>query len=73
MGARIDKLFLFLAACFLLLHFAVSLLLWSLKLNLNLNGYIKMTWWKFLTDGLQQYALSFMLFWTLFYGLVYLY
>ena len=61
------------AVCFLLLHFVVSLLIWSLKLSFNLNTFIKMTWWQYLTDGLQQYALSFTLFWTLFYGLVYLY
>ncbi|CAB9525969.1 Rab5-interacting protein (Rab5ip) [Seminavis robusta] len=60
-------------AFFLVVHFAISLIIWALKMNFNLKGYVKFTWWEYLMGGLQQYALSFTLFWTLFYGLVYLY
>jgi len=60
-------------ASFVFLHVSVCVLIWSLKMNFRLNAYTKMTWWTYLTGGLQQYALSFTLFWTLFYGLVYLY
>ena len=59
--------------CFLFLHTAICVLIWSIKMDFNLKSYTKMSWWTYWSGNLQQYALSFTLFWTLFYGLVYLY
>ena len=42
-------------------------------MNFKLQAYTKQTWFAYLTTSLQPTALSFTLFWTLFYGLVYLY
>jgi hypothetical protein len=59
-------------ACFVALHFLVLILMWSLKMNFQLWAYTRQSWWSYASASLQQSALSFTLFWTLFYGLVYL-
>mmetsp|Transcript_4086 Transcript_4086/g.8755 ORF Transcript_4086/g.8755 Transcript_4086/m.8755 type:complete len:128 (-) Transcript_4086:1021-1404(-) len=59
--------------CFLLWHVLVCTAIVVFKMNGNLAIYTKQSWFVYLTGGLQSYALSFTLFWTLFYGLVYLY
>jgi len=59
-------------ACFLVLHLVVTLALLS-KMNFRLKSYSQKNIIAFLTNDLQSCALSFMLFWTLFYGLVYLF
>mmetsp|Transcript_18076 Transcript_18076/g.43751 ORF Transcript_18076/g.43751 Transcript_18076/m.43751 type:complete len:127 (-) Transcript_18076:72-452(-) len=59
--------------CFLALHVLVLLIIWSTKLNFQLHSYTRQSWWSYITVNIQQSALSFTLFWTLFYGLVYLY
>ena len=64
---------LFSSACFLILHVLVSLAIWAIKMNFNLKAYTMQSWFNFLTTSMQQTGLSFTLFWTLFYGLVYLY
>mmetsp|Transcript_124245 Transcript_124245/g.359305 ORF Transcript_124245/g.359305 Transcript_124245/m.359305 type:complete len:123 (-) Transcript_124245:31-399(-) len=60
-------------ACFLVLHLFVLILVCGLKMNFRLYSHTRQNWWTYLTFNLQQSALSFTLFWTLFYGLVYLY
>mmetsp|Transcript_32925 Transcript_32925/g.93609 ORF Transcript_32925/g.93609 Transcript_32925/m.93609 type:complete len:124 (+) Transcript_32925:95-466(+) len=60
-------------ACFVLLHVFVLTLVCGLKMDFKLHSYTRQNWWSYLTANLQQCALSFTLFWTLFYGLVYLY
>jgi hypothetical protein len=42
-------------------------------MNFKLDAYTKQTWYTYLTTSIQPTGLSFTLFWTLFYGLVYLY
>lgn len=60
--------------CFTILHLLVSFAIWSYKMNFNLRAYTQLSWFKYLiTIPLQPTALSFTLFWTLFYGLVFLY
>jgi hypothetical protein len=59
--------------CFLSLHVFVCFAIWAWKMNFDLDGYTKQSWPKFLTMDIQPTGLSFTLFWTLFYGLVYLY
>lgn len=59
--------------CFLLAHVFVMVTIWAWKMNFDLNGHTKQSWMGYLTTGIQNTALSFTLFWTLFYGLVYLY
>jgi hypothetical protein len=59
--------------CFLSLHLLVCITIWAWKMNFDLDGYTKKTWVKYLTTDIQPTGLSFTLFWTLFYGLVYLY
>ena len=60
--------------CFTILHLLISFAIWSYKLNCNLRAYTQLSWFKYLiTVPLQPTALSFTLFWTLFYGLVFLY
>lgn len=58
---------------FIILHTFVALVLYALKMNFNLKSYLNFSWYTYLTFNIQQHALSFTLFWTLFYGLVYLY
>mmetsp|Transcript_3856 Transcript_3856/g.5571 ORF Transcript_3856/g.5571 Transcript_3856/m.5571 type:complete len:126 (+) Transcript_3856:203-580(+) len=60
-------------ACFILLHVFVALCIWASKMNFNLKAYTRQSWMGYLTTNIQQCGLSFMLFWTLFYGLVYLF
>lgn len=59
--------------CFVILHVLVLFLICGLKMEFKLYSYTRQRWWTYLTANLQQSALSFTLFWTLFYGLVYLY
>eukprot|EP00543_Licmophora_paradoxa_P015736 CAMPEP_0202474602 /NCGR_PEP_ID=MMETSP1360-20130828/92471_1 /ASSEMBLY_ACC=CAM_ASM_000848 /TAXON_ID=515479 /ORGANISM="Licmophora paradoxa, Strain CCMP2313" /LENGTH=125 /DNA_ID=CAMNT_0049101739 /DNA_START=205 /DNA_END=582 /DNA_ORIENTATION=- len=59
--------------CFIILHLTILLSIAAFKMNFNLAAFTKQSWMGFMTTNLQQSALSFMLFWTLFYGLVYLY
>eukprot|EP00934_Nitzschia_sp_Nitz4_P004359 Nitzschia sp. Nitz4//scaffold21_size171442//165220//165669//NITZ4_002195-RA/size171442-augustus-gene-0.196-mRNA-1//1//CDS//3329542513//4349//frame0 len=58
---------------FAALYLAVLIVMWAVKMNFNLHGYTRQSWWTYATANTQQSALSFTLFWTLFYGLVYLY
>mmetsp|Transcript_5119 Transcript_5119/g.12229 ORF Transcript_5119/g.12229 Transcript_5119/m.12229 type:complete len:122 (-) Transcript_5119:195-560(-) len=60
-------------ACFLILHLTVMTIIWATKLNCQLKSYTRQSIWSYATANVQQSGLSFMLFWTLFYGLVYLY
>jgi hypothetical protein len=59
--------------CFLVLHVFVALSIWALKMNFDLKAYTRQSLVAYITTNLQQCALSFTLFWTLFYGLVYLF
>lgn len=59
--------------CFILLHVLVAVFMWAFKMNMDLKTHTRQSWIGYLTTNLQPSALSFMLFWTLFYGLVYLY
>ncbi len=59
-------------ACFILLHFIISISILT-KMRFDLNSYTRETFIGFLTADLQPFALSYTLFWTLFYGLVYLF
>ena len=59
--------------CFLVLHISVNLSLLAFKMNFDLQAYSRESMFTFLTADLQKCAMSFMLFWTLFYGLVYLF
>jgi hypothetical protein len=59
--------------CFISLHLFVCITIWAWKMNFDLDGYTKKTWVKYLSTDIQPTGLSFTLFWTLFYGLVYLY
>jgi len=59
--------------CFLALHLITSISMWAFKMSFDLKSYTRQTWSAYLLTNFQQCALSFMLFWTLFYGLVYLY
>lgn len=61
------------AACFFLLHLTTCLAVWGWKMKFCLSVYTRQSWFSYLTASLQPTALSFTLFWTLFYGLVYLY
>lgn len=42
-------------------------------MNFDLQAYTKLSWFRYLTAPIQPVGLSFTLFWTLFYGLVFLY
>jgi hypothetical protein len=55
------------------LHVLVLALLWAFKMNFQLKSYTQQSAWSYLTANIEQSGLSFTLFWTLFYGLVYLY
>lgn len=59
--------------CFLVLHIVVNISLLGVKMNFELHTYTRESIFAFLTADLQKCAMSFMLFWTLFYGLVYLF
>mmetsp|Transcript_8964 Transcript_8964/g.14383 ORF Transcript_8964/g.14383 Transcript_8964/m.14383 type:complete len:123 (+) Transcript_8964:95-463(+) len=59
--------------CFVILHVLVLTLIWGLKMNFQLYSYTRQSAWSYFTANMQQSGLSFTLFWTLFYGLVYLY
>jgi hypothetical protein len=64
------------AACFLILHIVVSFSILAAKMNFRLHSYTiskSESIISFLLTDLQKCALSFMLFWTLFFGLVYLF
>mmetsp|Transcript_1981 Transcript_1981/g.2473 ORF Transcript_1981/g.2473 Transcript_1981/m.2473 type:complete len:128 (+) Transcript_1981:265-648(+) len=58
--------------CFFVLHLAVSLSL-LMKMKFDLKSYSRESMISFMMADLQKNGLSFMLFWTLFYGLVYLF
>mmetsp|Transcript_6345 Transcript_6345/g.14086 ORF Transcript_6345/g.14086 Transcript_6345/m.14086 type:complete len:130 (-) Transcript_6345:178-567(-) len=60
-------------ACFIVLHLTVSLSILSFKMKFDLHSYSRESMIAFLLAGFQQCAMSFMLFWTLFFGLVYLF
>ena len=64
---------LYMIVCFILLHTLVLVLVCGIKMNFNLYSHTRQSFIKYVTTNLQQSALSFTLFWTLFYGLVYLY
>mmetsp|Transcript_1561 Transcript_1561/g.2130 ORF Transcript_1561/g.2130 Transcript_1561/m.2130 type:complete len:130 (-) Transcript_1561:37-426(-) len=60
--------------CFFALHMTVNLSMLVVLMKMDLKAYTRQSYFGFvvLTD-LQQCGLSFMLFWTLFYALVYLF
>ena len=58
--------------CFLILHLTVSIALLA-KMNFDLRAYSRQSLGAFVTADLQKCGMSFMLFWTLFYGLVFLF
>ena len=58
--------------CFLVLHLTVSIALLA-KMNFDLRAYSRQSLVAFLTADLQKCGMSFVLFWTLFYGLVFLF
>jgi len=60
-------------AVFLFLHLSVLAVVWATKMNCQLGSYTRQSVWSYATANVQQSGLSFTLFWTLFYGLVYLY
>ncbi|GKY95080.1 hypothetical protein MPSEU_000472100 [Mayamaea pseudoterrestris] len=60
-------------ACFIALHLFVLISIWVWKMNCRLSTYTKQSCFQYMTASVQATALSFTLFWTLFYGLVYLY
>ena len=60
-------------ACFIILHVAVNLSILAFKMNFKLHAYTKESMVAFLMADLQKCAMSFTLFWTLFFGLVYLF
>jgi len=59
--------------CFLSLHLLTHISMWAFKMKCDLRAFTRQSWFAYLMTNFQQCALSFMLFWTLFYGLVYLY
>lgn len=61
--------------CFLILHITVNLSILSMKMNSDLHAYTreKNLLIFLIASDLQKCGMSFMLFWTLFYGLVYLF
>jgi len=60
--------------CFLILHISVNLSILAFKMNFNLKAYYTHgSMISFLLADFQKCAMSFMLFWTLFFGLVYLF
>mmetsp|Transcript_18061 Transcript_18061/g.37044 ORF Transcript_18061/g.37044 Transcript_18061/m.37044 type:complete len:122 (+) Transcript_18061:78-443(+) len=59
--------------CFVILHLTVLATIWATKMNFQLRSYTRQSIWSYATANVQQSGLSFTLFWTLFYGLVYLY
>ncbi|KAL9182345.1 hypothetical protein ACHAXT_012997 [Thalassiosira profunda] len=59
--------------CFLVLHITVNLSLLAFKMNFDLHSYSRESMLSFLLADIQKCAMSFMLFWTLFFGLVYLF
>jgi len=59
--------------CFLFLHLTVSLSLIVFKMKCDIQSYTNQNFLGFLMGDIQKCGLSFMLFWTLFYGLVYLF
>jgi len=58
---------------FLVAHMTVSLSILGIKMKFDLKTYSRTSMVSFLFSGLQTCFMSFMLFWTLFYGLVYLF
>jgi hypothetical protein len=60
-------------ACFFFLHALVTLSIWLVKMKGNLRKFTRQSAFGFYTFSIQPCLLSFTLFWTLFYGLVYLY
>ena len=58
--------------CFIVLDLIVSLAILA-KMKFKLANYSTETIFSFITAHMQKNAMSFMLFWTLFYGLVYLF
>jgi len=59
-------------ACFIVMHLTVSLAILA-KMDFDLKAYSRGSMLAFLTADLQKCAMSFMLFWTLFFGMVYLF
>ncbi|KAL7517724.1 hypothetical protein ACHAWX_002622 [Stephanocyclus meneghinianus] len=63
-------------ACFVVLHIVVSLSILATKMKFSLHSYSiskSESIISFLLTDFQKCAMSFMLFWTLFFGLVYLF
>ncbi|GAX25924.1 hypothetical protein FisN_6Hu038 [Fistulifera solaris] len=59
---------------FLASHTFVCVIMAMTKMSgMSLQTYTQQTWFGYWTEGFQPTALSFTLFWTLFYGLVYLF
>jgi EMC6 len=63
----------YISVCFFLLHMLVTLSIWAIKMKGHLHKYTRQSAFGFYTASIQPCLLSFTLFWTLFYGLVYLY
>jgi len=59
--------------CFIILHITVNLSLLGFKMKFDIHSYTKESTIAFLLADFQKCAMSFMLFWTLFFGLVYLF
>lgn len=60
-------------AFFLLSHIFVSASILTIKMKFDLKNFLRTPLFSFLLDGLQNCFMSYMLFWTLFYGLVFLF
>lgn len=69
----LTRLPLFVLACFLVLHVITNMTIWATKMNGDLYSYTKQSWFTFMAKSMEGTVLSFTLFWTMFYGLVYLF
>lgn len=58
--------------CFITIYILITIVL-GLKIKFDFKQYMNCTMMNFLTSDLQKNALSFILFWTLTYALVYIY
>lgn len=58
--------------CFIIIYTIITILL-GLKIKNDFKQYLNCTMFNFLTSDLQKNMLSFILFWTLTYALVYIY
>jgi EMC6 len=68
-----DPFRIYSSVCFFLLHTLVTLSIWAIKMKGQLRKFTRQSAFGFYTASIQPCLLSFTLFWTLFYGLVYLY